>query len=117
MWCSQLFIRTYLIQIYVFHKAEIPDDEDEKEEFSEKLASFGVSLAQYRNAFEMDNFTGPGTRYQQYKTILNNVTIIYNIESQLIQAKQVLQSEMMSLNHLGSRGLSCNILICTSMNS
>ena len=35
----------------------IPEDEDEKIEFSEKLAGFKVSLQQYRAALEMDNLS------------------------------------------------------------
>jgi len=43
--------------LYKFHKSDIPEEENMKIEFAEKLESFGISLQQYISAFKMDNLT------------------------------------------------------------
>lgn len=50
------FVSTYL-QLYNFHKKEIPEDPDEKKEMVAELMKFNVSLVQYRSAMEMANVT------------------------------------------------------------
>ena len=43
--------------MYEFHKAELPDENEEKAEFVEKLMNFGVSIKQYESAYAMDDVT------------------------------------------------------------
>ena len=43
--------------MYEFEKAQIPDDQDKKIIFVEKLSKFGVSIQQYEKAYAMDNVT------------------------------------------------------------
>lgn len=47
------------MQLYEFHKREVPEDEEEEVEFIEKLMNFKVSLQQYKAALEMDNMSPP----------------------------------------------------------
>ena len=46
-----------ILQLYEFHKSEVPETQQEKEEFAVKLNTFGVSLSQYASTLEMDNIT------------------------------------------------------------
>ena len=46
-----------ILQLYEFHKNEVPETQEEKEEFAEKLNKFGVSISQYASTLEMDNVT------------------------------------------------------------
>ena len=43
--------------MYEFEKAAISEDPEEKISFSEKLMKFGVSIQQYKVAYEKDNVT------------------------------------------------------------
>ena len=43
--------------MYTFIKADIPEEEEELMSFSEKLFTFGVSLEDYRRAYEMPDIT------------------------------------------------------------
>ena len=45
------------LQLYEFHKKEIPDGDDDKEEFATKLMKYSVSLQQYQTALSLDNIT------------------------------------------------------------
>ena len=45
------------IQTYRFHKAAIPTGDEEKANFAEKLVSFGVSLTQFKAAFDQAEIT------------------------------------------------------------
>ena len=44
----------YLMQLFEFHKKDIPADEDEKAAFAEVLMSYGVSLQQYSSVLAME---------------------------------------------------------------
>ena len=44
----------FCIQLFEFHKKEVPDDEDEKVTFVETLMTFGVSLQQYTSSLAME---------------------------------------------------------------
>lgn len=50
------YVLLYL-QLYEFHKSEVPETQQEKEEFAVKLNAFGVSFSQYASTLEMDNIT------------------------------------------------------------
>ena len=43
--------------MYEFKKAPIPDDEDKKTDFVEKLMKFGVSITQYDSALKKEDIT------------------------------------------------------------
>ncbi len=45
------------LQIYELHKQPVPDIQEEKKAFIEKLLEFNVSIQQYMNAYKMDDFT------------------------------------------------------------
>ena len=45
------------VQLYEFHKREIPNDPEEKAKFMETLLKFNVSIKQYEEAFKMPNIT------------------------------------------------------------
>ena len=44
-------------QLYQFEKAVVPEENEEKAAFSEKLMAYGVSLIQYQRAYDMDDIT------------------------------------------------------------
>ena len=52
----QLFAGSLLL-VYTFIKADIPEEEEQLVSFTEKLFMFGVSLDDYKRAFEMPNIT------------------------------------------------------------
>ena len=63
MWPLEIYIQylikciDFSIQVYEFHKREIPDDDEEKGKMVTTLMQFKVSLQQYRKAIAMDNVT------------------------------------------------------------
>ena len=45
------------MQMYEFEKSKIPDDPDEVGQFVENVMTFGVSMFQYKKAYEMEDIT------------------------------------------------------------
>jgi len=56
---NKLFLKLFVIaiQLYKFEKNPVPEDLSEKMKMVENLMKFGVSLAQYEKAYEMDDVT------------------------------------------------------------
>lgn len=47
----------FLLQLFEFHKKNVPDDDQEKKVMAKNLLKFKVSLQQYTNALMLDNVT------------------------------------------------------------
>lgn len=43
--------------MFEFHKAEVPEESEDKTQFVENLMKFGVSIKQYLSAYAMDDVT------------------------------------------------------------
>lgn len=72
------------MQLYEFHKNDIPTEEDEKLKYCEKLAKFKVSLQQYRAAMDMDRLVYVNAIDNYY-----NIATMHNLFSAPAVARKI----------------------------